>query len=130
RLSADRGRNVIGGSIFMNNLDLTHPLGYGYQDSKLPVFRKGTVFMEMPKNPYAAPLVYTQDPLVSGYSSKENVEKASKSAAIVVSGMGRGRVIAMADNPNFRAFWYGTNKLMANSIFFGQTISGNATEKK
>lgn len=130
KLGPDNGRKVIGGSIFMNNLDLTHPLGYGYSNEALPVFRKGTVFMDMPKNAYAAPLIYTDNPLVSGYSSKENVEKARNSAAIVVSGLGRGRVILMADNPNFRAFWYGTNKLMANAIFFGQTISGGATEKK
>lgn len=130
KLSPDNGRNVIGGSIFMNNLDLTHPLGYGYANATLPVFRKGTVFMDMPKNAYAAPLVYTNDPLISGYCSQENIEKARNSAAIVVSGTGRGRVILMADNPNFRAFWYGTNKLFANAIFFGQTISRGAVETK
>jgi hypothetical protein len=35
-------------------------------------------------------------------------------------------VIAMPDNPNFRAFWYGTNKLFLNSIFFGQIINGSS----
>ena len=39
-----------------------------------------------------------------------------------------GRVICMSDNPNFRAFWYGTNKLFANAIFFGNTISRGAME--
>jgi len=24
------------------------------------------------------------------------------------------------DNPNFRAFWYGTNGLMLNAIFFSE----------
>ncbi|EJF10172.1 hypothetical protein [Pontibacter sp. BAB1700] len=32
----------------------------------------------------------------------------------------------MTDNPNFRAFWFGTNKLFLNSIFFGQIISGGS----
>ena len=31
---------------------------------------------------------------------------------------GRGSVILYADDPNFRAIWYGTNKLFLNSLFF------------
>ena len=34
----------------------------------------------------------------------------------------------MIDNPNFRAFWYGTNKLMANMIFFGNLIQMGTVE--
>jgi len=37
-------------------------------------------------------------------------------------------VISLSDNPNFRAFWYGTNKLFLNAIFFGHTIDSGATE--
>ena len=36
--------------------------------------------------------------------------------------MSTGRIISLVDNPNFRAFWYGTNKLFLNSIFFGQLM--------
>ena len=31
---------------------------------------------------------------------------------------GSGSVIAFADNPNFRAYFFGTNKLFMNSLFF------------
>lgn len=121
----DSGAEYIGGSIFNAKLDLTHPLGYGYSDDEITVFRSTTTFMEKGKNPYSTPLYYTDDPLASGYSNEENLEKAKGSAAIVVSRLGGGRVITMADNPNFRAFWYGTNKLFANAVFFGHTISGS-----
>jgi hypothetical protein len=125
---ADSGAEVIGGAIFSTELDLTHPLGFGYHSSSLPIFRRGTLFLEPAKNPYATPLVYTSSPLLSGYISKKNLETLSNSASIVVSGMGRGKVINMADNTNFRAFWYGTNKLFANAIFFGNIISGGTVE--
>ena len=46
----------------------------------------------------------------------------SKSASIIVSRIGKGRVVLFADNPNFRGAWYGTNKLFMNAIFFGQFI--------
>ena len=122
----DEGAQVIGGSIFNAVLDVTHPLGYGYNDSKITVFRNSTIFMEKGKNPYSTPLYYSDNPLASGYISDENEETISGTAAIVVSQFGRGKVIAMTDNPNFRAFWYGTNKLFANAIFFGPNIRSNS----
>ena len=121
-----RGAQNIGGTIFHAELDLTHPLGYGYNTPAITIFRNSELFMKMADNPYATPLRYTNEPLASGYISEENEEKLRGSAAIVVSDLGAGKVIAMTDNPNFRAFWYGTNKLFANAIFFGQTISGSS----
>jgi hypothetical protein len=28
----------------------------------------------------------------------------------------------MTENPNFRAFWFGTNRLLLNAVFFGGII--------
>ncbi|MEO0790100.1 MAG: hypothetical protein AAFY36_15645 [Bacteroidota bacterium] len=52
----------------------------------------------------------------------------SNTAAIVVSSVSGGRTISFADNPNFRAFWFGTNRLFFNALFFGSTIDASATE--
>ncbi|MDR9417137.1 MAG: M14 family metallopeptidase, partial [Gracilimonas sp.] len=124
--SPDSGAEYIGGTIFNAKLDLTHPLGYGFNDNEITVFRNTTLFLEKGQNPYSTPLFYSEeDPLASGYISDTNLEQIGGSAAIVVSKLGSGKVIAMTDNPNFRAFWYGTNKLFANAVFFGQTISGS-----
>ena len=127
---ADQGAQVIGGSIFNAILDLTHPLGYGYNDPEITVFRNSTMFMEKGENPYSTPLYYSENPLASGYISDDNEEMMKGTAAIVVSRFGRGKVIAMTDNPNFRAFWYGTNKLFANAIFFGPNIRETQGIKK
>lgn len=121
-----RGAQYIGGSIFHTKLDLTHPLGYGYNDDDLTVFRNSSIFIEKAENEYATPIYYTDEPLASGYISDEKLDRLRGTAAIVISGLGRGKVITMTDNPNFRAFWYGTNKLFLNAIFFGQTISGSS----
>jgi hypothetical protein len=63
--------------------------------------------------------MYTPRPLASGFISKPNELKLRGTAAVDVADVGAGRIISMVDNPNFRAFWYGTNKLFLNSIFFG-----------
>ena len=124
----DAGTQMIRGAIFETETDLTHPLLYGFRDPKLPVFREEIDFFEQPTNVYAAPLVYSANPLMSGYLSAKNKELARNAATIIVSAVGTGRVIAMIDNPNFRAFWYGTNKLTANMVFFGNLIKSGALE--
>ena len=52
-----------------------------------------------------------------------NLNKLKSAPAAQVLASGSGMVIYLSDNPNFRAFWYGTNKLYANAIFFGSTLS-------
>jgi hypothetical protein len=117
------------GSIFEAEIDPTHPIGFGYRRGKLPVFRDYDLYLEPGKNPYSTPLVYTEDPLLSGYVNAKVIGQAKRSAGVVVSGAGSGKVIFMADDPNFRAHWFGTNKLFANAVFFGHTISGSSIER-
>mgnify|MGYP001389058855 CR=1 FL=1 len=129
QLSLENGVRSISGAIFEAEGDLTHPLLYGFKRNKFAVFRRGSFFMESAQNPYATPLVHTANPLLSGYVNQKNLQRIKNSAVVVVSGLGSGRVICFADNPNFRGFWYGTNRLFANAVFFGNTISNGATEK-
>jgi len=117
-----KGAQEIGGAIFNMNLDLTHPVSYGYNKASIPVFRNHEIFMRRGNDPFGNPGNYPRNPLLSGYVSEENLESLSESTAIRVSRFGKGTVVSLIDNPNFRAFWYGTNKLFANSIFFGSMM--------
>jgi hypothetical protein len=123
----ESGAKVTGGAIFNAKLDLTHPIGYGYLESDIHTFRNDNLFMEPSSNPYANPLVYTDKPLASGYLHPSNLAGIQNGSVIQVAGVGSGRIIAFADNMNFRAFWFGTNKLYMNAIFFGQVIQGGTT---
>jgi hypothetical protein len=122
------GAKVTGGAIFNAKLDITHPIGYGYESSAIHTFRNDNLFMEPSENPYANPVVYTDSPLASGYVHPSNLEILKNSGVVRISGVGRGRIIGFADNMNFRAFWFGTNKIYANAIFFGQIIDGGTTK--
>lgn len=127
-LSEDRGAQVTGGSIFEVKVDLTHPLAYGMENDRMALFRNHNLVMEKSKNEFANPFVYTSSPLLSGYVSEENLERFKDSPAVTISNVGRGKVITLADNPNFRAFWWGTNKIFMNALFFGESISRGAGE--
>ena len=117
------GAKVTGGAIFTAKLDITHPIGYGYLSPDIHTFRDSNLFLQPSENAYANTAVYSANPLASGYIHPSNLEKIKNSAVIKVSANGRGRVVGFVDNPNFRAFWFGTNKLFMNAIFFGQTIN-------
>ena len=78
--------------------------------------------MEKSKNAFATPFSYGSKPLQSGWVSQQNLDAIKNSAAVIVNSVGNGRVINIADNPNFRAFWLGGSKLFMNSIFFGRII--------
>ncbi|MEQ6123022.1 M14 family zinc carboxypeptidase [Pseudotenacibaculum sp. MALMAid0570] len=122
--SENIGRERLGGAIFEIDLDVTHPLGFGYQSSKLPVYKNNRVFIAPSKNPYSTVGKYTNNPHIDGFVSTKNLQTFLKpSASIIVSPIGRGRAILFADNPNFRGAWYGTNKLFLNALFFGNQIS-------
>ncbi len=112
------------GTIFEAKIDQTHPLCYGYQQEKIALFKDNNVFIEDTKNPYNTPLVFTANPLIAGYVHPKNEALIKNSPAVVALNVGNGRVIALSENPNFRAFWYGTNKLFLNSLFFGSIIGG------
>lgn len=114
------------GGIFRAGIDLTHPLFYGYQQPYIDLFKAGKTFPEKSKNPYANPASYGNAPLQSGYISKENYAAIKNSAAVIVTTVGSGRVISIADNPNFRAFWLGGTKLMMNALFFGRLIDAGS----
>ncbi|WP_405608468.1 M14 family zinc carboxypeptidase [Polaribacter sp. Asnod1-A03] len=122
--SEHSGRERLGGAIFMVDLDVTHPLGFGYRNANLPVYKNNMVFLAPSKNAYSTIAKYAKNPHIDGFISKRNLETFIKpSASLLVSPIGRGRAVMFADNPNFRGAWYGTNKLFLNALFLGSEIN-------
>lgn len=113
-----RGAQVIGGAIFEAKQDRSHPINFGYKNNRIALFKNNTLFLNPNKQSYNNPLQYTKKPLLSGYISKQNLDSLALSVPFKMNRFGSGKVISFTDNTNFRAFWYGTNKLLMNAIFF------------
>ena len=116
------GAQGIGGAIFEATIDRSHPVNFGYKNDQIALFRNTTVFIQPDKKSYNNPIQYTQNPLLSGYISKENMKAIKNSVPFKVQRKGKGRVIVFTDNTNFKNFWYGTNKLLMNAVFFGHQM--------
>jgi len=119
--SVDRAVQTVPGTIFRAAVDITHPLCYGYTKPFLPVFKTDASAVKVTGSSWNTPVKYTSDPLLSGYCSKENLERIGNSAAVAVH-QGPGKVISVYDDTNFRAIWYGTSKLFVNAVFLGQLL--------
>ncbi len=117
------GAKQIGGSIFQVDLDITNPIGFGFTDRKVSIYRNGRTFLQPSKIPYSTIALYTPTPLIGGYIHKTDIKRVANSAAIILNTDGQGRTILFSDNPNFRGTWYGTNKLFLNALFLGSLVS-------
>ncbi len=120
--SSDKAQQVIGGAIVSSMLDLSHPLAFGYQRPELPLFRRGTTELTPSQNPYSTPVRYTNSPLMAGFIGSDRLEAIKGQPAVIAERMGKGLVVRFANNPLFRGFWRGTEKLFINALYFAQVV--------
>lgn len=114
-----QGAQAIGGSIWAADLDLTHPLAFGYTQPTIAVWRDHSMFFEPSANPFGTVAQLTADPHLSGYISDENEARLAGSPSVLADRLGGGSVVLLVDNPNFRGFWRGTTRLFLNAVWFG-----------
>jgi hypothetical protein len=120
--SLQSGAQVIGGAIFEAKVDRSHPINFGYKNDKIALFRNSTLFIKPDKVSYNNPIQYTSNPLLNGYISRENAKVIPNTIPFKAQRLGLGKVLIFTDNTNFRGFWFGTNKLLMNAVFFGSEM--------
>lgn len=116
------GSRAIGGSFYEVDLDISHPLGFGYKNRSLPLYKNSTVFLKPGNDPFNKVALFKDEPYLSGYIHPENLELIKNSAAVLAEQKGRGTVIMFSDDPNFRAMMLGTHRIFVNALFFGPLI--------
>ncbi|WP_229333623.1 M14 family zinc carboxypeptidase [Glaciecola sp. MH2013] len=121
--SALAAKKLIAGSVYRANVDLTHPLMFGFERDTLPLFKTSNMIVKQSDNPFNEVATYLKEPLVAGYTADELQTMISQTSAIVVKPIGRGAVIGFVDNIHFRGYWDGTNKLMSNSLYMSPLIN-------
>lgn len=123
---ADRGKernlNTISGAIFNTIIDNSHPLCYGYIENSIPVFKRGDSVAKPLGIKYSEPVNFTTEPFLSGFISNNNLENLKNAPVVSVQSIGNGKLISYHENMTFRGIWLGTNKLLANGVFFGSLI--------
>jgi hypothetical protein len=113
---------VTPGAILAAELDLRHFLAYGYHTSPVPVLvASDRVLAASPTGANVA-RIRAADPVLSGFTWPEAAERLRGAAYLIDEPQGRGRVILFADDPNFRNFWRGLEKLFTNALLLGPSL--------
>ena len=109
----------INGVILSSILDMSNPLSYGLRAKEIPLFKEGEIIITNSKRGYITPLIYSENPLMSGYLSA-NYSSQIKGTPAVLAGKG---LIYFVDDPYFRAIWLGSSRLFMNAIFFRELLA-------
>ena len=83
---------------------------------------KGKSVLKPTNQPYDTPLQATEAVKAAGFVSDYWVEKLKNAPLVTAQRQGQGSIIKFGFNPNFRAFWYGTQRCIINAIFLSDLI--------
>lgn len=125
------GQRRLAGAIFELQLDTSHPLAFGFPRTQLPVFKDSTNAMIVPDVPFVTVAKYSEpEPLLAGFTAEPNRKVLAGKAAIIAHRKGAGRVVAFADDVNFRAFFWGSAKLLSNAIFLAPEVRPTLSDEE
>jgi hypothetical protein len=110
----------IPGTMLRVKLDPSHPLGFGY-DGSVAVLKTSSTVFDLSDHGYNVG-IYAASPRLSGYLSTENEKNIEDTPYLVHEQLGQGNIVLFADDPNFRLFWDGLNKLFLNSVLLMPSI--------
>ncbi|RYY56173.1 MAG: peptidase M14 [Chitinophagaceae bacterium] len=113
----------INGGVFIADIDTTHPIAFGLHNRKLFLTKNSQTILQPSRNKYANVAIYEPQSYVGGYVSAKNKARINNTAAILVSQQGQGKVVSFADDPTYRSYWHGTDRLLINAIYFAHQIS-------
>ncbi len=114
------------GAILRAELDSLFWLSAGYKGAELPVLTQGASIYLEPEGPPSASnrrivARYTRSEplLLAGHAWEESLQRLRGSVFVCEQIVDAGRVIAFTEDPNFRGFWRGANRLFLNSVVVG-----------
>ena len=59
---------------------------------------------------------------MAGFISEHRLESIKGKAAVLAAKQGDGLVVHFANNPLFRGYWRGTERMFINALYFGQVV--------
>ncbi|WEK37835.1 MAG: M14 family metallopeptidase [Candidatus Pseudobacter hemicellulosilyticus] len=119
--STEAARRINGG-VFSADIDISHPIAFGLNNRAIFFTKNSQTILQASRNKYATVAQYDSNSYVGGYVSKKNIGRINNTAAILVSQEGAGKIISFADDPTYRSYWHGTDRLLLNAIYFGNQI--------
>jgi hypothetical protein len=112
----------IPGAVLRTKLNQTHFLSYGYGGSLDVLVNSSMIFSPSRKGYNVATFEDKENLRVSGLVWDNMLEAIPGNAYLIDERFGQGHVILYAEDPNFRAYWDGLNRLFLNGILFAPSL--------
>jgi hypothetical protein len=111
------GKKNIPGSALLAQIDVTHPLAFGMKPEVYSL-KFGSQALEPHPNLQTVGHYHKEadELLVAGYSNQDNLERLAGKTFAAVQPYGRGKVVYLADNTQYRMFWLGSARMMQNAV--------------
>ncbi|MGD2135897.1 MAG: hypothetical protein PVF27_07040, partial [Gemmatimonadales bacterium] len=112
------------GAIVRVTLDDGYWMASGYDAGELPVLVDSDRLYLAPEGPPSSRRrvvgrYASADPLISGHAWPESLERMPDKVFLYEERVGGGRVIAFAEDPNYRGYFRGANRLFLNAVVLG-----------
>ena len=111
------------GAFFRVDADQEHWLTSGHAITPAMLVNSNRVYVapDMAPSPArnAVLTVQNDDPRISGHAWEENLERLPGSVLLWEERVGSGNIILFTEDPNFRGYWRGANRLFMNAVILG-----------
>ncbi|WP_207510303.1 M14 metallopeptidase family protein [Longitalea luteola] len=104
------------GSIYKVELDNSHPLAFGYDDTYFTIKQDNTIYEFFKEFGWNVGVI-KKDNQVAGFVGSKLKDKLKDGLIFGVQEMGQGAVVYLADDPLFRSFWENGKLLFSNAVF-------------
>src|SRR5690554_2205394 len=109
--------DFITGSIFKIDLDNTHPLAFGY-DNTYATLKLGSDSYQFLEEGYNVGYIKGEAQDVGGFVGERAKAKLKNSIVFAEAKKGKGSVVYLLDDVIFRTFWQNGKLMLANAVFF------------
>ncbi|MCL2738930.1 MAG: hypothetical protein FWE30_05735 [Bacteroidales bacterium] len=116
--------NIISGVILENYLDMSHPIAYGIGANFVNTIKTDANIFSKPTGKFMSPVYYAKHPLLSGCITERNLKILAETPSVLAS----RNAVFFADEPCFRAHWFGSMRLLLNSFFFRELMPAEKIE--
>ena len=119
-ISPETGRGV-SGLVLQAEMVPDSPLFWGYHQPGIDVFKgNATVWTVAPDAQVL--LRYASEPYRSGYVTPENLALFAGAPLVAGKHQGSGYILYIQEDFAYRAYWLGTNAILANALLFGDKL--------
>ena len=103
------------GAIYRCNVDVSHPLAFGYPEMYHTLRLAAEVY---PFKGEVVQKIQAKNAWVTGFAGYKVKHKQEGAITVGSANLGDGKIIYFFDNPLFRAFWENGKLQVANAIYF------------